>query len=93
MKQLSILEARLMRKTRPLVLAAVLLFRASATTLHTQKYTDLYNLQAKAETPQTLPGSDLSHRAAICLCLFGRVTLDPCCSHFFSLNVCKVQGV
>jgi hypothetical protein len=44
MKRLRILETRPKRKTAALVLAATLLFTASAATLHAQKYTDLYNL-------------------------------------------------
>jgi uncharacterized repeat protein (TIGR03803 family) len=51
MKQLGILETRPKRKTAPLVLAAILLFTASATTLHAQKYTDLYNLGSSTGDP------------------------------------------
>ena len=51
MKQLRILETRPKRKTAALVLAAILLFTASATNLHAQTYTDLYNLGSSLGDP------------------------------------------
>jgi len=51
MKQPRILETRPKRKTAALVLAAILLFTASATNLHPQTYTDLYNLGSSLGDP------------------------------------------
>jgi len=51
MKQLRILETRSKQNTASLVLVAVLLFSASATTLHAQKYTDLYDLGSNTGDP------------------------------------------
>jgi hypothetical protein len=51
MKQLRILETGPNWKSAALVLAAILLFTASATTLHAQTYTDLYNLGSNTGDP------------------------------------------
>ena len=51
MKQLRILETRPKPRTALLVVAAILLCTASATILHAQKYTDLYNLGSTLGEP------------------------------------------
>ena len=52
MKPPRILETSRKRRTAPLLLAAILLFAASATTLHAQEYTDLYNLGSNSGDPE-----------------------------------------